>query len=94
MPAVKICESLVHHQEMSTLGRQVQSVRKTKIKDIKVTAYWFFKYFVGLFQIRQLWQWAEMEMCMEQVSIFYLDFDVSIVLVTILFHIHFEFLNY
>ena len=44
-----MCESLVQHQKTSTQGKQVQGVQA---KDNKVAAYWFFKSFVGLFQIR------------------------------------------
>ena len=35
----KMCESLAQHQKTLTQGRQVQSVQKTKMEDIKKTAY-------------------------------------------------------
>ena len=53
----KMCESLVQHQETSLQGRQVEGVRNAKIsKILKWPHIDFFKFFVGLFQIRQFWQ--------------------------------------
>ena len=79
-----MCESLAQHRETSTQGRQLQGVRKTKIKDNTVTVYWFFKSFVGLFQIPLLWQWD-----MQRPSsscCFFFDFADNLI-VTILFQI-------
>ena len=47
----KICQLLVQHQGKSTEAREVQGIRKRKIKDIKVIALRFFDPFFCLFQI-------------------------------------------
>ena len=59
--------------------------------------YWFFKSFLGLFQIRQLCQWLmklpEWKYVENKFHFFPNFADVLIVLVTILFHILMEFPN-
>ena len=75
-----------------------QGVQKTKIREIKLTAYWFFKSFVDPSQFRQLWQWLikwQKWKSAENKRQFFSNFsDVLIILVTTLFHILFEFPNY